>query len=314
MTINGYVSEPFLASSGVGQGSHLGPILFLLFINDLRSVIKRSNFLLFADDCKIFKCIKSRNDSVDLQQDTNAFVDWCVLNGLDLNISKCKHIRFTRLIEPTYVSYYIDDNVIESVSSIKDLGVFFDSKMSFNVHIDSVVSRANKLLGFVNRMTKSFSSIRCVLVLYTSLVRSILEYCSIIWAPSYQVHVDRLESVQRKFIKLGVNFYQFNYDYFLKYFSLPSLVQRRSYAMFLFKIFNNTIRCSSLHDHFPLFIPSRTVRFPLILSVDFHRTNYGLHSSISRISRLANSLHLTDGSFACDVLTFRSLLRQLLYK
>ena len=80
----------------VPQGSHLGPILFILYINDLPSVFKNSEYKIYADDVKIYRTIESVNDSDLLQSDLNAFNDWCFVNKMFLNIDKCKVINFTR--------------------------------------------------------------------------------------------------------------------------------------------------------------------------------------------------------------------------
>ena len=83
-------SNKFKVTSGVPQGSHLGPVLFLLFINDLPGVVKHSVCLLFADDLKIFRSISSKNDCQLLQSDLNAVSIWCKNNQLTLNIKKCQ--------------------------------------------------------------------------------------------------------------------------------------------------------------------------------------------------------------------------------
>lgn len=320
VTVNGYVSLPFTASSGVGQGTHLGPVLFLLFINDLKLVLQHSKFLLFADDCKIYKCIKGGDDFAGLQHDLDAFVEWCSMNGLDLNVGKCKHVKFTRKMDPLISIYYINNTVVESIPSVKDLGVHFDSKLSFNVHINHILCRANKLLGFINRATKPFSNLRSMHLLFVTLVRPILEYCCIIWAPSYHVHISRLESIQKKFVrrlcfKFDLDYYGSDYNNLLQYFSLQLLKSRRDYAdiMFLFKVLNNTVNCISIRDQISFFVPSRPLRHHPFLFVEYHRTNYGLHSSLVRISRLINSLNLDQDSFDRGIISFRSLLRRLLY-
>lgn len=299
----------------------MGPILFLLYINDLKLSIQQSQFLLFADDCKIFRNIQSSNDFGALQHDLNSFVLWCGVNGLDLNIEKCKHVEFTRKTKPNNLNYYINGVAVETVLSVKDLGVYIDTKMSFNLHIDNIVTRANKLLGFVNRSTKLFSNTRCMIILYTSLVRSILEYCSVIWSPSYQVHIHRIEGVQKKFIRQlcfrgGIDYESVSYNYLLQHFSLPPLVQRRSFVdvMFVFKVLNVIIKCPTILDQFSFFIPSRPLRHIPFLALDFHRTNYGLHSSLSRLTRLVNSLNLNFQIFSTyGILAFKSFLRQQLY-
>jgi len=122
--INSYVSNDFLVSSGVPQGSYLGPLLFILFINDLPSIFVNSvNILLFADDAKLFLIIKSPNDALQLQLNLDKFVEWSRVNHLPLNINKCSVITFSRINNIITYNYLIDSFIVTRVSSIKDLGI-----------------------------------------------------------------------------------------------------------------------------------------------------------------------------------------------
>lgn len=91
-----FISDNIDVTSGVPQGDHLSPLLFLIYINDLSNLIKYSKFLLLADDLKLFKEIRSYEDAVLLQNDVNSFQGWCNDNGMSLNISKCKTISFSQ--------------------------------------------------------------------------------------------------------------------------------------------------------------------------------------------------------------------------
>ena len=124
--IKGFTSAQVKVSSGVPQGSHLGPLLFILFINDLLSCLRFCRILLFADDAKLFSIIKSPIDCSKIQKDIDAIHNWCIENALKLNLNKCKTISFfkPRCCHSEY-AYRIDQTDIERVSSIKDLGVIF---------------------------------------------------------------------------------------------------------------------------------------------------------------------------------------------
>ena len=130
----GCLSRRIIVSSGVPQGSHLGPILFNLFLNDLPSVINHSMILMYADDVKLYLSIKSVNESLLLQEDLISFVKWCDCNFMLLNLSKCKKMSFNRgtVIQ---TSYEISEIVLENGSSFCDLGITLDSKLNFNLHI-----------------------------------------------------------------------------------------------------------------------------------------------------------------------------------
>ncbi|CAG9136268.1 unnamed protein product [Plutella xylostella] len=138
VVVRGYESLNYYADSGVPQGSHLGPLLFLLFINDITSSIRHCKFALFADDLKIYKKIESRNDMELIQSDLNSISTWCNNNSMVLNAGKCFHIKYTRKREPILTSYHIDGTVLQEVDQIRDLGVLIDSKLCFTAHIDKI--------------------------------------------------------------------------------------------------------------------------------------------------------------------------------
>lgn len=190
--------------------------------------------------------------------------------------------------------------------------------MCFNLHIDNVIARSNKNLGFIIRNTKPFTNIRALIILYVSIIRSIVEYGVVIWAPSYITHIMRLEKVQRKFIKFlcfkcGIRFDSCPYEQHLQYFSLPHLLSRRRYfdIIFAFKALNSLIGCVNVSSLFELHIPSREFRHTRLLEVEYHRTNYGKHSPLVRICNEVNAVQidlLTD-----SLATFKKKLRALLF-
>lgn len=143
---NGQPSGMYAATSGVPQGSVLGPLLFSIFVNDVSAAIKSSFFLLYADDIKIFKEISSISDCVLLQNDISAFADWCSLNSLVLNSAKTKIVSFTRKTEDIHFSYRIHGDLLNREHQLCDLGVLFDSKLSFTAQTDRITRRALRTL------------------------------------------------------------------------------------------------------------------------------------------------------------------------
>ena len=162
------------------QDSHLGPILFLLFINDLSKVIKYSKTLLFADDLKIYSSISNLNDCFLLQLDINAIVNWCELNNLQLNIKKCQSFTFYRTSTVILFNYEIKSIILTRSDFIKDLGVILDRKLQFHDHIDAIISKSMAMLGFLKRNSSEFSDPYTLRFLYVSLVRPHLRYCDIL--------------------------------------------------------------------------------------------------------------------------------------
>jgi hypothetical protein len=155
---------------------------------------------MYADDCKIFKEIHSEEDSILLQQDVNRFNEWCVINELGVNVDKCVSITFSRKIRSTSREYSLNGKTLMQVDSVRDLGVVFEA--SFSKHISKSISSALRVLGFIRRFSQDFHDPMVLKVLYFSLVRSHLEYGSIVWAPGSAKNVNGIEAVQRKFTKI----------------------------------------------------------------------------------------------------------------
>ncbi|CAH1112382.1 unnamed protein product, partial [Psylliodes chrysocephalus] len=140
------------------------------------------------------------------------------------------------------------NNIIREVSSIKDHGITLDSKLNFDIHVENIVQKSLRTLGFILRNTKKFSNAKSILILYNSMVRSTLEYGSTLWSPCYYKYISRIEGVQRKLIK-HLN-YRFNrniilesYDFSLRHYKINKLVSRRvvAHLIFLYKLINNKI-------------------------------------------------------------------------
>jgi hypothetical protein len=142
--ILGKISSSFSVLSGVRQGSTLGPLFFNIFINDLSAKINHSKFLLFANDLKMHRNIKSVEDCKALQLDIDAVQQWCRENGMELNIQKTKIISFTRKTNSIHFKYSVKDVLILHSDCIKDIGVMVDSKLYFHCHVDFVYSQGNK--------------------------------------------------------------------------------------------------------------------------------------------------------------------------
>ena len=121
--IDGCLSSLIDVSSGVPQGSHLGPILFALYLDDLLWMLKNIKFLAYADDIKIFKTIKSDGDAHALQAALNTILQWCHINGMKLNTYKCHLISFTRCHTRLDHTYSIGNSFINRVNQLMDLGV-----------------------------------------------------------------------------------------------------------------------------------------------------------------------------------------------
>jgi hypothetical protein len=190
-------SLPFKVLSGMPQGSVLGPSLFSVFINDLCTAIEYSNFLLFADDIKIFHAINSADDCILLQSDINRIQDWVSANCMKLNIGKTRVIAFTRKTNVLYYNYKICDSSVTRTDTIKDLGILLDSKLHFHAHVDYIFSQSVRTLGSIRTVTCSFSTLDSLLILYLTPVRPKLEYASKVWNSVPATDAKKLERIQR---------------------------------------------------------------------------------------------------------------------
>lgn len=296
--VRGFKSTAREVPSGVPQGSHLGPLFFLVFINDLCTTVT-SRFKLFADDLKIYREIHSRDDVTSLQADLSTIGLWCYKNKMVLNASKCFHIKFTRKRNFTNAVYYINGSPLDEVSSIRDLGVIVDQKLDFREHIDHIAKKGARLAGFVIRQTKTFKEPEIPIILFNCYVRSLLEYCSPIWSPSYAVHINRIERLQKKFIYHLT--YANNrcrsltsYDSRLQHYNMFPLDHRRKTAdiVFLHKIINGIIDSPDILHKIQLSVPrvgSRLNNRKTFL-LPSCRTNYSQHSSLYRLCSYYNGI------------------------
>ena len=225
--VNGKNSSAVPLLSGIPQGSVLGPILFIIYINDLLDNIS-SNELLFADDTKIFAGIKSREDAETLQADINNLEKWSQTWLLSFNPKKCHVLtlgKFDNIRHTKRYTMYASE--IEHVFDEKDLGITIDSELKFEDHISLKLKKANNMVGLIRR---SFSHLRCDLFkqLYISFVRPHLEYAQAVWSSHLRKHINMIENAQMRATKLLDGMGNLNYAERLKKLDLPTLVYRRA--------------------------------------------------------------------------------------
>ena len=224
--VNGELSLPKPVTSGIPQGSVLGPLLFVLYINDLPDVVQ-SNILLFADDTKIFQKIDSKEDALLLQKDIDELQLWSDKWLLRFNIDKCHVLTLGKFsnIQHTH-RYLLYEAELEHVFEEKDLGVIVDMEMTFEEHIASKVKKANGIMGLIRR-SFSFLDPAMFKLLYTTFVRPHLEYAQPAWSPHLRKHIKMLESVQIRATKLVDGFKSLDYAERLEKLDIPTLMHRR---------------------------------------------------------------------------------------
>lgn len=285
---NGFKSDSYTATSGVPQGSNLGPLLFIIFINDLTETLFCGS-LLFADDLKLFATVESLENCLELQSQIDIVQRWCGANNLPMNVSKCKVCSYTRRSESLLYNYTYDSISLIRCNLIKDLGILFDSKLSFGDHIQHIASSALKMLGFIIRNCRCFSNIFALKTLYFALVRSKLEYGSLVWYPHYDIHKNTLESVQRRFLKYiafksdGIYPVRgYNHTVLLLRFNISSLEHRRivSSLVFLYKLLHNLIDSPALLSKICIHVPRVNTRLDCTFYCTGSRTNILIKSPV----------------------------------
>ena len=193
VVVDGVESEAVSVVSGVPQGIVLGPVLFLCLINDLPDSVK-STVRLFADDCLLYRAIKTRADHITLHKDLINLEEWASTWGMRFNAKKC----YILSINQKSTNYYqLDNHILQQVPENPYLGVTISEDLKWSTHISNITKKANSTLGFLRRNLKHYPE-SCRKTAYLALVRSTLEYSSIVWDPYLQKDINKLEKVQRQ--------------------------------------------------------------------------------------------------------------------
>ena len=200
--------------SGIPQGSVLGPLLFVIYINDMPTKIK-SLCLLFADDAKIY----NENSNV-LQEDMKKLSEWSYKWQLPFNTKKCKSLHIGG--KNNHHLYTMNDQELDQVTEEKDLGIIIDENLKFHKHTAAAAKKANFILGLIKRSFASLDS-NILPLLYKALVRPHLEYGNLIWGPHFKGDQIKLEKIQRRATKLVPGIKDLTYEERMRALRLPSL-------------------------------------------------------------------------------------------
>ena len=301
VVVNGATSLPADVLSGVPQGSVLGPLLFLIYINDVCSVDLSSDcrLTMYADDILMFKPIKCIEDYRVFQKDIDSISDWVNVNYLQFNIQKCKFMLVSRKRNRSFQpDLLLCGQPLQKVDTYKYLGLLVSSDLSWSEHIDSICSKARRLLGILYRRFYTHSNSDALFQLYLSLVRPHLEYGSSVWSPYRTGEIKALEDVQKFALRICRKSWDQSYQSLLELFEVPTLEDRRIYADLctMFKIVHNMCYFPSdiLCEHRATRTTRATFGRPPHLHFscpNFHTTQFQ-KSFITRSIRAWNSLPL----------------------
>lgn len=314
-------SEPFIPTSGIAQGSKLSSLLFILTYDDVcKDVSPDSKILLYADDLKIFRKITNIDDCRQLQDDLTKIRKRLHLLGLSFHPSKSKKLTITRNKNKAIkFCYKMGDVIIDEVKYHKDLGIVIDEELKFKQHREDIVRRAFRKLGLIIRFGKLVDDIDVLRTLFLSLVRSTVEYGSVIWSPNSKEDSKLIERVQSTFVrylfKKANGFYPkypqaISYDTLIEMLDLNSLDVRRKQdlMMLVYNLINNYLHCPELQDKIIHKTPNPRLRNnkiePFVVA---HPKFTKLHESpLTRAMTLCNTLTLHANEFSLPKDMFKS--------
>jgi hypothetical protein len=250
----------------------MGPFMFLLFVNDLTFHVKDPCAVaLFADDAKIYSEIQTLTDQIFLNIQLERIHQWGLTWRMNFNTNKCYVLSVSNKSEKIMPNYMLGTKILENVNEFVDLGVKVNSNLSWSNHISDIKGKAMRNLGYIKRTLGMNVSLEAKKVLYLTLVRSVISYCTQLWCPCSKRDIIRLESVQRQATAYLLNNTDLSYVNRLEQCSLlPLSYMREVYDLILFY--------NMYHDR---------------LAVDF-----GRYFTVDHTLRRGRSAHSTTGVIA----------------
>lgn len=232
-------------TSGVPQGSILGPLLFLIYINDITDTITEPvQIRLFADDCVVFNEITCSDDQAALNSNLQNIVSWCEKWNMELNVEKSVYMKITKKVKKLSFPYNIASKALIEVNQYKYLGVTITNNLSWNTHISNICKSSFRKLCFLRHKLKQAPH-NTRLTAYYSLIRPKLEYACTVWDPYTKRNTDALEMIQRKAIRFIFSKYRStdSPSTLMLTNSIPTLQLRRKILRlkFMFLLKNNRL-------------------------------------------------------------------------
>ena len=302
--VNNSDSDYSQVKNGIPQGSILGPVLFIIFINDLPD-LTQNICKIFADDTKIYG---SDDKFVSIQDDLFKLMQWSNTWQLHFNTDKCSVLHMGK--KNKQHTYFMDEDrtkELKTIQSEKDVGVTFSTNMKFDLHISNIINKANKLTGLIKRSFNHLDKNKLVM-LYKSIVRPHLEYANVIWHPAFKRQRKNLEKVQRRATKIVSEFRDMSYEERLKALNLPSIKYRqlRGDLIQTYKIIHNIDNVDT-DKLFKFQTSSNTRNSEFKLFKEFAKTKTRSNFLTYRINNILNSLSVQTRT-AKNVNNFKTLV------
>ena len=239
--VNNSYSKWIPVTSGVPQGTILGTLLFLIYINNITDSLN-CTCRLFADDCILYKSYSDQKETDSLQEDLNKLGNWSDKWLLSFNPSKCKVMHISNKNSRIKRDYFLNDNKLENVDCEKYLGVYIQIRLNWSQHTNYLCQDSYKKLGMLKRV---FSNCDTSIKenLYNQLIRSKIDYASSVWDPYTLTSQRKLEKVQKRAYRFICKSDIPNYTFFIESHKILALHQLRKWnrLCMLFKIINNKV-------------------------------------------------------------------------
>ena len=242
VVVEGEKSEEGQVKSGVPQGSVLGPLLFLIHVGDIDENVQHSKVSSFADDTRLLNRIKETNDCKNLQKDLNTVYNWTQENNMFCNEEKFELIRYGKHPNIPYVYKTTSGEKIKEEAQVKDLGVTVQKDAEFKAHIDDIVSKCKRVMGYILRTFKTRQP-ETMRHLFKALVLPLAEYCSQLWSPTDRASIQKLENILKTYTRRIAGMEDKNYWERLKALSQYSLERRREryQIIYVWKMINGIV-------------------------------------------------------------------------
>lgn len=296
---NDVKSSEEIIRCGVPQGSVLGPLLFLLYINDIHNCSDKLSFILFADDTNVFYSNKNLHTlETTINNELSKVQNWLNDNKLTLNIKKTHYILFKshRRKCDKDIPLEVNNQKVMKVKQTKFLGTFIDEHLTWRAHIDYISTKLSRICGILCKV-RSFLNRENLITLYNTLVYPHLNYGNIIWANNYKTRFKKLVTLQKKILRI-ITFSSYTTSSLPIYQELNILnidqINKLQLCLFTYDLFNNRLPpqfnsfCSTnnrIHKHY--------TRNSTKLHKQYNKTNYGLYSTRNMCINMWNSLPIT---------------------